>query len=191
MKPCPEYHEAITLLAARALKGTERERIERHVASCQACRNHLERLQQMCGELERMPQQIPASEVSEGFHQRLVDRIRTDAKASPARVSPTVSWLREWFSLPRLAYAAAVVILLAGAVLWIDRGDAGRDQRMRISSVSSEPVASTPAPTLMVLSRALQESEAALDSLLARQEQVLAANGPPTSALARNDGVVW
>jgi hypothetical protein len=189
MKPCPEYRESIALLAARALDPAAKEKTEHHLESCHACRDHFENLRRVCGQLERVPPDAAAAspELPANFHRRLVERVRADAAApssSPPTAESFLAWFREWFSWPRVACAGAVAIMFLAAVLWMDHQRAPRD--LRVVSPGTSPVMreSTPAPTLMAFSRALQESDVALDTLLARQERLLAANDPPSVALA-------
>jgi hypothetical protein len=77
----------------------------------------------------------------------------------------------------------AVAVVVLAALIWAER-EQGRGNRVALNRPDPPAkMASTPPPTLMALSRALNESEMALDSLLARQEHLLAANDPPTIAM--------
>jgi len=190
MKPCPEYRESITLLAARSLDPAVKKKTEHHLESCRACRDHFENLRRVCGQLDRLPREAAAGELSSNFHRRLVERVRADVGSpEPASVSaldlaPLFAWLREWLSWPRVGIPSAVAVMLVFAWILIGPGSETRDPRIKLTGVPPPVrVVAPPAPTLMALSRALQESEGALDSLLARQEQLLAANDPPSVAL--------
>lgn len=189
MKPCPEYREAVALLAARALGGTAKENTERHLDSCRECRAQFEKIRAICGPFEGMPREVSSAGLPAGFHRRLVERVRADATAPAA--SPTfLEWLRAWFSWPRVSSAAVVAMALLAALFWILPDRSFHDPRVKLTG-GFPVVASPPPPTLMALSRALQESENALDSLLARQERLLAANDPPIAALANAGNTVW
>jgi hypothetical protein len=201
MKPCQEYLESIALLAARSLDSVAKEKTERHLESCRTCRDHFENLRRVCGQLERVPRDAASGEMPSNFHRRLVERVRADVeKSEPASASvPLLVWSREWLSWPRVAYAGAFALVLLLAVISLEPGSGTRDPRIKLTGVAPPvqvvappaQVVAPPAPTLMALSRALNESEGALDSLLARQEQLLAANDPPSMAMANSSGVVW
>jgi hypothetical protein len=194
MKPCTEYRESIALLAARSLDSVAKERTERHLESCRTCREHFENLRRVCGKLERVPRDAASGELPSNFHRRLVERVRTDVeKSEPASASvPLRVWLREWLSWPRVGYAVAFALVLLLAVISIEPGSGRRDLPIKLTGAPPPVrVVAPPAPTLMALSRALNESEGALDSLLARQEQLLAANDPPSMAMANSSGGVW
>jgi len=186
MNACPKYSEAIALLAAQSLDPVSREQLERHLASCPDCRSHLEGLQRICRAVEQTSQDAPSIQVPNGFHQTLVQRVRQDAAASESR--SLFSQVRQWFSWTGLGYATATAAILVIGLIWLN--SLTPRPHLQGKSPKTPPIApsapTTPAPTLMALSRALQDSDLALDSLMARQEQMLAANDPPSSGLARN-----
>ena len=181
----------MTLLAARALDPAARENVERHFESCRACRDHFENLQRVCGQLDHLPREATSApaELPANFHRRLVERIRADVATPRSSPASFFLWFQAWFSWPRVASVGAVAAVLVAALFMMDLQQAPRDPRVRLPGTLPVTGQSTPAPTLMALSRALQESEGALDSLLARQEQLLAANDPPSVALGGNG--VW
>jgi len=191
MKPCTEYRESIALLAARALDPAARENAERHLESCRTCRDHFENLQRVCGQLDRLPREaVSASpELPANFHRRLLERIRADVATPRPSPASFFLWFQAWFSWPRVASMGAIAAVLVTALLLMDPNRVSQDPRAKLPGALPVTGQSTPAPTLMALSRALQESEGALDSLLTRQEQLLAANDPPSVALGGNG--VW
>jgi hypothetical protein len=137
----------------------------------------------------------------------------SEAKAVPPPATRTrgtlTEWLRErWptFPLsfnPRFAWAMACGVLVITAIIWFQRDRSKIEPGQGIVSVPPEgsprpgdnrnpitapdPVAALGdrPPSLMILSRALNNSFDTLDELLARQETLLAANDPPMRAMTQ------
>jgi len=137
----------------------------------------------------------------------------SEAKAVPPPATRTRGTLTEWlrdrwpaFPLsfnPRFAWALACGVLVIAAIIWFQRDRSNVVPGQGIVSVppkgspspgdnrnpitAPDPVAalSDRPPSLMLLSRALNKSFDTLDELLARQETLLAANDPPTRAMAQ------
>jgi anti-sigma factor RsiW len=191
MKPCTEYRESIALLAARTLDAAAKENTERHLESCAACRAHFEKLRRVCGQLDHSPRELPSGELPANFHRRLMERIRADVEAPEAPSASVFDWVRAWFSWPRVVYAGAVAVVIVAGLFWNAPHPRTNGSQRTVTSISPPPDGTPPAPTLMALSRALQESEVALDSLLAKQERLLAANDPPSSVLGRSVNGIW
>src|SRR5262245_16268444 len=87
------------------MEGTEATRAEQHLAGCAACRGSYTRLQRVLAAVDAMPDPV----LPDGF-----ERI-TWARLEPALGGPS-NW-RRWFafSATRLAFASAVVVLVAAA----------------------------------------------------------------------------
>lgn len=182
---CQHHREAIALLAANELDADSRPELERHLATCQGCSEHHQALRRLCTQLSRVTAELPSAQPSTAFHERLKARVRGDH--APRRERPLAAWLHEWITLPRLALAAAAAVLLFALLIRMGTEGTGPARPIASSPDGASPVRieadPTPAPTLMALSRALDESIDALDALLARQESLLAANDPPITAL--------
>lgn len=185
MNPCPDHRESITLLAAGGLGESEAHALLRHVEGCAGCRQHLARMRRLCAEVTEATHETPGPLPSR-FHSRLVARVREDAAA--AQRPSLANRFREWFSVPRLSLAAACLIF--GLVLILRPGHNGQPPQHGITAQPGTPVSPaqpnlgpTPPPTLLALSRAWSDSAEALDSLLVRQQSLLAAADPPSRAL--------
>ena len=107
---CTELRDVAAELALGIADGEERARALEHLAECDECRRHVERLSAVADELSLI---APSEEPAAGFEQRAV------AAMSPGRA--TARRPRRRFALPALAAAAAAAIG-AGAV-WFALGD--------------------------------------------------------------------
>lgn len=107
--------------------GPGREASRRHLASCEACRDELERL----GEILAMVSSAPAADAPAGFERVMWARV------SARLESRSPSGWRAWLTMPRLALAGGALALVLAAFV------AGRWTR--------EPVTNTPVETMVTL----------------------------------------
>ena len=139
---CADAREAVhATLDTDLVEAGLRQRLERHLSGCAACREFAEELRVIQGGL----QVLPELELPDEVLQRVWDRT---TRARPVR----------FWSRPRgfAAAAAAVVVLLLGG-LWLQReqGPAGpTEQEMRQAASEARMV-------LQLTSRALRKTEAA------------------------------
>ena len=187
MKSCPEFREAIALHATEALEPERRSALARHLESCADCRARLEEMEALTNAVEStVSSNTEASQLPPGFHSRLMRRVQEDAAT---RRRSRVFWLSAWLTIPRLAFAAAVLCL--GILLWTSLKTRSPHNLIARNSSPTNDVARPPRPTaaplpalsLLSMSRAWNESDAALDQLLASEEKkILIAGDPPLRA---------
>jgi len=179
MNACPDRREPIALLAAGNLSGDELSVLRRHLEACPGCRQHLAEMQRVCGAVAESAAATSSAPLPNRFHQRLAARVREDAAR---RERPSfLTQLRAWWTAPRLAIATVAAAVLLTLIL---RPGPHAPPRPGPIAVVHPPQTVAPAPTLLALSRALNESSEALDTLLARQETLQAAADPPSRAMA-------
>lgn len=186
MKSCPEFREAIALLATEPLEPERRPALIRHLescADCRACLEEMETLSEAVGSV--VSSNTEASQLSPGFHSRLMQRVQQDAAAWRR---PGLFRLGAWLTIPRLAFGSAVLCLAIW--LWISREPRPAHNLVARNSPRTNGVVRAPRPgatplpalSLLSMSRAWNESDATLDQLLAREEKILLADGPPDRA---------
>ena len=104
------------------LAGRRRTEVERHLAGCAACRAVLDELRAVAAGAARVAAVSPpppADDLWPGILARLDDRAATPAVTIVA--TPGGGWLgrRFAFSLPQLAAAAALLVLMSGGAMWM------------------------------------------------------------------------
>jgi anti-sigma factor RsiW len=187
MNSCPEFREAIALHAAEVLEPERRSTLTRHLEFCADCRSRLKEIEALSNAVgSTLSSNADASQLTPGFHSRLMRRVQEDAAA---RRRPRLFWLGAWLTIPRLAFGSAVLCL--GIWLWISRelrsshNSVARNSPRTNGVVRQPRPAATPLPaalSLLSMSRAWNESDAALDQLLAREDKILLADAPPDRA---------
>jgi hypothetical protein len=92
------------------LRPDEREAFERHLRSCEACRQTLADLRVVVGRASTLGERVPAADLWAGIEARI-------AQVRPPRTFTLT------LSLPQLAAAAALVLAVGLGVLWIAQRD--------------------------------------------------------------------
>ena len=186
MKSCPEFREAIALYSTQALEPQRRPVLTRHLETCADCRAHLEEIEALTNAVgSTLLSNTEAGQLPPAFHSRLMQRVQQDAAA---RRRPGLFRLGAWLTIPRLALGSAVLCL--GICLWnsgearsprelIARNSPRANGVVRPARAAAVPL---PALSLMSMNRAWNESDATLDELLASEEKILLAGGPPERA---------
>lgn len=93
-----------------ALGQEERRALESHLAECSECRRELAALQRTAEAIRALPRHAAPS----GFASRLMERVRAEDAAHASAPRMISLW-------PRLAAAAAVLLIVAGAILVVGR----------------------------------------------------------------------
>jgi anti-sigma-K factor RskA len=118
------WAELLPLLAMRALEGEERAAVERHAASCPACRRELMELERDLGTLAEAPGVVePPPEI----RIRLLEVIAAEGTATVDARGPARWWLA----------AAAALILVTGG-LWLQALQGTRDLRLERDRLAAE-----------------------------------------------------
>ena len=122
---CEQVRQKLDAYAANELTAGVREKVENHLAACDACRQALARQR----ELAALLRGVPAPPVPEGFAARLMAAARERVSARERPVTAPASPWRWWTSVPasmRLAAAAVLVISLSlGALMGWDTARGG------------------------------------------------------------------
>ena len=170
MKVCPEYRELILQQALGALAADATHRLRAHLESCAGCREFAARATSLCDTVTKTAAQLPAPAPPPAFHARLAQRIHADAEQRQLARSSRVA---EWFTLPRIGFAAACGVVLMGAVMLVNRG---QRPDPAITSAPSTLTDDAP-PTLLAYQRAFNESFEQFDALTLRDDNRLAMDG--------------
>jgi len=113
---CSKCARMLGLYAGGDLPAKDVGKVEEHLAACEACRKLLEDLRAGIGVLRESActeEMLPAEDPS--YWQEVESKLRGRALAMES-LSSRGSW-RAW--LPRIAAQAAVVLVVAGVVVWL------------------------------------------------------------------------
>jgi hypothetical protein len=124
------------LYAGGDLPSADASKIEAHLAGCESCRAELEGFRRAMTALQGAgftEESLPAADASY-WHD--LDRRLRGRTVVVERLSVS-GW---WFRVPRIALQAAVVVVVAGALVWLGTLDHGTSQKVSKSpSVALEP----------------------------------------------------
>lgn len=122
--PCPNYEPLIAEALFGELSPEERRRLDRHVATCEACAEELHSMRatlQLTAERERS---APPPSFWHGYWPRLVRRMEREA-AGPASITARLTaWWRRVTAVPpamRWALQGAVAVVLVLGGFWLGR----------------------------------------------------------------------
>ncbi len=163
------------------LEGSERTRLEEHLAGCAECRSTLEELRRVLAHARQLVDLPPRTDLWPGISDRLgvtgtVDHHRADAPAG-RQAAAAVRRRRSWtLSTPQLAAAAILLIALSSSIAWQVAEEAGSRRPPPVAPAAlAERV--PPAYDLLPASRtASHDYRSAIDQLervLADREQRL------------------
>jgi len=117
MKPCPKYQRALSWLAIGALEGREEAELRAHVENCPGCRQHLEQILRLTGELAAVAKGVPEKRSSDLFHRQLRQRIKAESQRG---LCPSFGgWWRSREFTRRTAFALAGTAAVLVALLLI------------------------------------------------------------------------
>jgi anti-sigma-K factor RskA len=116
------YEDDLAAYLLDALPGDEALEVERHIDSCDRCR---ERARWLQASVEMLPMTVEQLEPPPHLRQRLMETVRAEAAAQPAaahapgrdrsvRVREPRGWFARLFALPRPAMALGALLLAAG-----------------------------------------------------------------------------
>lgn len=170
MNACPEYRETILSHALGVIEADTARRVREHLQGCAACREFASSASALCGNVAKTAAELRVPVPPAGFHARLARRIHADAKRPQ---SSLVSRIAQWFTLPRIGFAAACGVLMLTAIMLLNRDRS-----------ASPVVNSAPLPkgddgplTLLAYQRAFNESFEQFDALSLRDDNRLAKDG--------------
>jgi hypothetical protein len=165
-QPCEIWLEAISLLAAECLTGSEESTVQNHLAGCQACRVRYEEIAAVCAHVQMAQPAVEQERVLAVG--RCLQQLQPPAEQVAQRTR-SVPW-----RVALLASAALVLIALFGRWAW-QRGDQlkGKSSLIVLAPPQLAPVESADQqlPTMFALRRAAAESEESLDRALARYSE--------------------
>lgn len=144
------------------LTAIESAAVEAHVARCAECRTVVEHLRGLVAAAGALPGTLPAADLWPGIQSRLA------AEADVVRVEPVEHTQRRWrvtFTVPQLAAAAVLLMLLSGGIVFLVR-PASAPAESRIAD------AVPPLPDGIVPARL---ADASFDNAVADLERILTA----------------
>lgn len=106
MRPCRRIRKKLSAYQDGEIDAGQKEAIEAHLHTCEACRQHYEQLQVTCQMLKRLPDIEAGANLSLGILKRV-----SQAQAS--------LWQRRMGRLFRRLPAPAAVVALAAAGIWV------------------------------------------------------------------------
>jgi Putative zinc-finger/HEAT repeats len=116
-----EHHveDILPAYVAGDLEQEERTRVDRHIAQCEHCRDHLAQLAGLWTHLGQMPERVPSPSLERRFSQMLEEHERAagpGTRAMPAVLTGIGSWLTP-FLRPVLVPAMFVVGVIVGLLI--------------------------------------------------------------------------
>lgn len=175
MKPCRQFQNDISLLAAGVLEENVRAPVSAHLEQCSACRDLLRALSVVCRDLDLATQQMPPLEPSSHFQRRLNARIREEARLdNPDRWAGWFAWAlsQRWrLALPAAAALVLCVFLVLPSLSWHPLSHAPNSEANASQSTNTAPAQNLTQDWLAYRLAANQSSDA-LEALLARDAAV-------------------
>jgi anti-sigma factor RsiW len=116
---CPKAHELIGELLEESISDKDRKDLEKHLESCQDCRELLTDFQN----IKTQAASLPKLEPSEAVWTNILDGVRRDRRAKAVRSATTAGWWDRLFlpGRPRYAFGAALAMIavIVGAIaIW-------------------------------------------------------------------------
>jgi len=134
---CRRLEADVSLLAAGALAGEERAKVEAHLADCAACRTKLVELRKIAGSLESLGKRLPQVEPTIALRRRWQAAVRQSAR--PATES-SWDWLSVWLFGRRAAWTGLAAIWLLVLLLRVSAPDAPRPAVVATAPISLREV---------------------------------------------------
>jgi anti-sigma factor RsiW len=110
---CTKAHELIGELLEGSISEKDRKNLEKHLASCQDCRELLENFQNIKIQAAALPKLEPA----EGVWTNILDGVRRDRREKAVRAATTAGWWDRLFVPGRPRYAFGAALTLAAVVV--------------------------------------------------------------------------
>jgi len=127
----------MSLLAAGALAGEERVKVEAHLAECAACRIKLSEMQKLVGNLELLGKRLPQVEPTITLRRRWQAAVRQSARPATGR---SLAWLSEWLLGRRAAWSGLAAIWLLVLFFRVSAPDAPKPAVVATTPISLREV---------------------------------------------------
>jgi len=114
---CNEAQQLLTEFADNALDGAARQEVEKHLETCEACKNELEQIRLLFGAIEQSPPVVPGTAMRENFTAMLQAEINILATENLVHEQPVQKSLYVRMQSTAWRAAAACIILAVG--IWI------------------------------------------------------------------------
>ena len=124
MSDCLKIQEMISAMLDGELSESDRDAIEKHIASCPECAAMYDDFTALSGEFEESLAEVPA-----GLHTKIMKGVRTSQKPK----KPVLTLLRPYMS------AAACLVVIVGAVLAV--GDSRKSADSAVPMIAEAPAA--------------------------------------------------
>ena len=135
---CREVQQKLDLFARQEVTAFERESIEAHLQSCEACRQSLQRLR----ELEQVLAVSPAPPVPDGFAARVVAMAERQ-QATPRRTTEPSGSSAHRIRLTAATIAALAAGLLVGLFMGHQTWQSGSQRSALAATQSADPLAAS------------------------------------------------
>jgi len=134
---CRRLEADLSMLAAGALAGEERAKVEAHLTNCASCRTRLAELRKLTDELELMGQRLPQVEPTIALRRRWQAAVRQSVR--PA-AEPSWAWLSVWLFGRRAAWSGLAAIWLLVLLLRVSAPDAPKPAVIATAPISLREV---------------------------------------------------
>jgi HEAT repeat protein len=145
--PCPTYEPLIADALFGELSPEDRQRLDRHVDTCDACAKELRSMQATLQITARRERPEPPSSFWHGYWPRLVRRMERDADRNPSLATHLAAWWRTLTEVPpamRWALQGAVAVALVIGGFWLGRQPAAPGTSDDVLFGAEEPAATLP-----------------------------------------------
>lgn len=194
MNRCSKHRKDLALFAAGVLEGAERSALLSHVASCAACRSHLQALSEISRQHSNLVDSMPPAELSEDWHRRFRQRIQVlesePPNGSTSRIPPALRIFRWPLAIPSAAFAVVAVVALLLLTRPSPDPGSGRLTSQTNPSLPAKNTSSNFTPTLLAFQRALRDSPESLDALLDQQAEGPGQPSLRITAVSRDSGLL-
>jgi len=169
MNPCSKNKQRIAWMASGILDLPDAEALRQHLKSCPDCRRYWQSMSELSERLVNASD-LPQTEPTESFHQRVVQKIKTQEDRTP--FSDWLVTIQRLWAERRLATISAGIALGLVTLLLIqsfrrDGPPVPSESPIAVVPEPARPAASP--PTLASYRRAAERSLESLDALLTRQ----------------------
>jgi hypothetical protein len=168
MTACEEYASWLDEYIDGTLEATARERLDAHLATCDACRVLVRDLQQIRRVARSLESTAPPPRVWAAIAERIEPRAQPTPM--PRRIRRSERMFSAWTIGLAVAAALALVVITASVVRLIERR--GAPASSPATTTASAPASTTGTPTAQAVASELQQAEAHYEKAIDGLQQI-------------------
>src|ERR1700761_5012877 len=136
---CEQYEEKLAGLLNNELSPAEREELDKHLATCPACREELAGMKEVWDMMEEMETPDPSAHMRVKF-QAMLDTYKESVEEQKGGRSIKEVWDRLWQWQPRwpLAYSLVIILISFGAGYLLFYNSTGGKQDQQLQALTSQ-----------------------------------------------------